>query len=250
MSKINQLIQEWPKGAVATLAYLKNKGISRELIKRYKKSGWIEHVGREAYKLKGDKIGWEGGVYALQQSGLSVRIGARTALELKGFGHYITPGLRTLFLFSQVNESLPQWFKGYDWSVNVFHTTSNLFLDASLLPLSEYLHKDLILRISCPELAVLEMMYHVPGKQGFDEATQIMDSLTTLRPIILTQLLQQCKSVKIKRLFMYMAEKQNHQWFAALELDKIDLGSGKRVIVKNGVFDKKYQITVPRESQF
>jgi hypothetical protein len=44
-----------------------------------------------------------------------------------------------------------------------------------------------------------------------------------------------------------MAEKSQHQWFKELELNKISLGSGKRVIVKNGVLDKKYQITVPRE---
>ena len=32
-----------------------------------------------------------------------------------------------------------------------------------------------------------------------------------------------------------------------LNLDKIDLGSGKRVIAKGGVYDKKYQITIPAE---
>ena len=31
------------------------------------------------------------------------------------------------------------------------------------------------------------------------------------------------------------------------DLDKIDLGSGKRVIAKGGVYDKKYQITIPAE---
>jgi len=46
MTKINQLIKEWMKGAVMTLGYLKKKGINRESIKRYRKSGWIDAVGR------------------------------------------------------------------------------------------------------------------------------------------------------------------------------------------------------------
>ena len=44
-----------------------------------------------------------------------------------------------------------------------------------------------------------------------------------------------------------MAEKALHAWFEALDLDRIDLGSGKRVITKGGVYDKKHQITIPAE---
>ena len=46
-----------------------------------------------------------------------------------------------------------------------------------------------------------------------------------------------------------MAEKQDHLWFKELNLDKINIGNGNRMIVKNGVFDAKYKITVPKESQ-
>ena len=44
--------------------------------------------------------------------------------------------------------------------------------------------------------------------------------------------LEECRSVKVKRLFLFMAEKARHAWFEALDLDRIDLGSGKRVIPK------------------
>jgi hypothetical protein len=73
--------------------------------------------------------------------------------------------------------------------------------------------------------------------------------MTTLRPDKVQLLLELCSSVKVKRLFLYMAEKQNHFWFNDLDLDKINLGAGKRMIVKNGVLDAKYQITVLKESQ-
>ena len=74
-----------------------------------------------------------------------------------------------------------------------------------------------------------------------------MEGLTTLRPKLVQRLLEECKSIKVRRLFLLMAEYSNHDWFKELNVEKIDLGSGKRVIVKNGVLDKKYKITVPSQ---
>ena len=93
---------------------------------------------------------------------------------------------------------------------------------------------------------MMEMLYLVPNEQSFEEAYEIMEGLTTLRPKLVQRLLEECKSVKVRRLFLFMAESSNHDWVKELNVEKIDLGSGKRVIVKNGVLDKKYKITVPR----
>ena len=60
-------------------------------------------------------------------------------------------------------------------------------------------------------------------------------------------LLENCQSVKVKRLFLYMGEKADHNWFNYLDLKNVDLGKGKRSIVKNGLFIDKYGITVPKE---
>ncbi len=75
----------------------------------------------------------------------------------------------------------------------------------------------------------------------------VMEQLTALRPEMVQALLEQNTSVKIKRLFLYMAEKANHSWFNSLELSKIDTGSGKRQLVHVGVYDSKYQIVLPKE---
>ena len=48
----------------------------------------------------------------------------------------------------------------------------------------------------------------------------------------------------MKRLFLYLSEKANHSWLEDLDLDKLDLGKGKREIMKEGILDKKYLITV------
>ena len=49
---------------------------------------------------------------------------------------------------------------------------------------------------------------------------------------------------------MYMAEKNSHSWIKEIQTKRIDLGSGKRVIIKNGILDKKYQITVQQENTY
>jgi len=250
MTKINQLIKGWPKGTVMTLDHLKQKEINRDLIKRYRKSGWIESVGRAAYKLAGDNLELAGGLYAIQnQQKQKIHIGARTALEMKGYGHYLGPGIRKVFLFGRPGEHLPVWFKEYDWPGDYYYTTTNLFPDNLLSSFTESKYKDIGITISTPERAALEMLHLIPEQQGFDEALQIMKSLTTLRPDLLQKLLEKCRSIKVKRLFMYMSEKENHFWFKDLNPKRIDLGSGKRMVIKNGYLDKKYKITVPRLSE-
>jgi len=71
--------------------------------------------------------------------------------------------------------------------------------------------------------------------------------LVNLRPQIIQKLLEECTSVKVKRLFLYMAKKANHQWFQFLKIDNIDLGKGHRTLANNGVYNAKYMISVPKE---
>jgi len=49
------------------------------------------------------------------------------------------------------------------------------------------------------------------------------------------------------KLFLYFSEAANHSWFKYLDIDKINLGSGKRSIVKDGIYNEKYRITVPQK---
>jgi len=76
-----------------------------------------------------------------------------------------------------------------------------------------------------------------------------MEGLNNLRPDLIQKLLEECMSVKVKRLFLYMAEKAGHTWVSCLNLERVDLGIRKRALVKKGVYVPKYQITVPAELQ-
>ncbi|MFX8825011.1 type IV toxin-antitoxin system AbiEi family antitoxin domain-containing protein, partial [Acinetobacter baumannii] len=78
------------------------------------------------------------------------------------------------------------------------------------------------------------------------ECFQFMESINKVRPIVVQKLLEACTSIKVKRLFLYLAEKANHSWLQHLDLEKIDLGKGKRSIVKDGAYNSKYQITVSK----
>ena len=75
----------------------------------------------------------------------------------------------------------------------------------------------------------------------------IMEQLNTMGADILQLLLENLANNKVKRLFLYMAQKAGHAWFDKLDVSKIDLGVGKRVLVKNGVYISEYLITIPRE---
>ena len=74
-----------------------------------------------------------------------------------------------------------------------------------------------------------------------------MEQLTSLRAEAVQKLLENIKNQRVKRMFLYMAEKAGHYWFDMLDFDKINLGTSKLQLVNNGIYIKKYKITVPKE---
>lgn len=74
-----------------------------------------------------------------------------------------------------------------------------------------------------------------------------MQGLVNVRPARVMSLLMACASVKVKRLFLALAERHQHQWLAHLDLSKVDLGKGKgkRMLLPGGKQHPKYLITLP-----
>jgi len=245
-SKINQVLQSWPPGTVATQSWLEQQGVYQQLAYEYEQSNWLKKIGRGAYIRQGDHVEWAGGVYALQQNmGLKAHVGAKSALELRGLAHFIALGTGGyLYLFGARGEKIPSWFKGHDWQRRIAYNTSNLFNKHDIGLTKQSIDRYEI-TISAPERAILELLHLVPQKQSFDEAILLMEGLATLRPKLVQELLENCRSIKVKRLFLYIAEQCNHQWFKKINVSNINLGKGKRVITSGGHLDSKYQITVP-----
>lgn len=243
-SKINQLLQQWPSGTVATLRWLNSLGVDHRLADKYVQSGWLERLGHGAYRRAGATVDWVGAVLALQtQLGLGVHPGGITAIELRGYTHYLAFGARDVVLFGHPGTKLPAWFQAHTWSRPVTLVTTGVFAGAgkttSTLPVDGF-----DLEVATLERAAFEMMYLVPKWQSYEEAFQVMESLTSLRPQVVQQLLEGCTSVKTKRLFMHAAERANHSWLKRLELSKVDFGSGRRTIHAGGRLDKKYDLVV------
>lgn len=247
-SKINLLFTLQPSGVVLLSSWLVGQGYSYDLQKRYKESNWLKSIGIGALIRTNDHVSYEGAIYALQnQSGLSIHPGGRTALTLLGKAHYLemTIGKPRLSLFGGNNEKLPAWFKKYDWQADfLYHQTSFIPSDMGLIELEI---KNFSIKISNQVRAIMECLYLAPQKQDLMECFELMEGLNNLQPQKVQTLLENCNSIKVNRLFLYMAEKAGHSWFKYLDLKNVDLGKGKRSIVKNGVYVDKYQITVPKE---
>lgn len=244
--KLNQLINDWPVGTVYATSWLKKSGFSDQLLNRYKKSNWLTSLGSGALKRSGDNVSYQGAVYALQkQLDSSIHIGAKTALALQGKAHYLQLGNVTATLFGGSEAKLPGWFSKADWKVKIeYYSTSFLPPELGLVDLEL---NTFTVKISSPARAIMECLHLTPKKQDLMECYELLEGLTNLRPQQVQGLLEDCTSVKVKRLFLFLAERAKHSWFEYLDLSKIDLGAGKRSIAPNGVFNKKYQITVPKE---
>ena len=152
------------------------------------------------------------------------------------------PGFEKCFLYADSKTRLPKWFRQFNWGVDIHYKATNIFQSELVESFSNYTHKELTIKISAPERAAMEMLYYVPSDQGFDEAVRIMESLMSLRPKMVQTLLEHCRQIKVKRLFLYLADKLHLPWFEGLDLGRIDIGKGKRVIEANGILDKKYLI--------
>lgn len=245
-SKINRLLTSQPSGVVFQSRWLTTQGYTPDLQKKYRRSGWLDSIGVGAMIRTGDQVGYEGAIYALQkQTNSTVHPGGRTALILLGKAHYLEMSAKSVVVFGGKGESLPEWFREHDWGLAVdFYCTSFLPSD---LGLTELEFKTFSIGVSGAVRAMMECLYLTPRKQDLVECYQFMEGLNNLRPDQVQMMLEKCSSIKVKRLFLYMAKKSGHAWFDHLDLRNVDLGRGKRLIARNGVYIDEFRITVPRE---
>lgn len=247
-TKLKNLLTTWPHGTVCLASELKQRGIGYDLQMQYKRSGWIRAIGQGAVAKSGDNVFWYGGLYALQTQGkLPIHVGAKTALTMYGLAHFVDMAHEKVQLFGLPGTKLPSWFKNFNWGPKIEYYRSSLFSGNANLGLQNKSLRSFDIKISSPERAFLELLDLVPQNETFNEALLISESLSTFRPKLVQQLLESCSSIKVKRLFLYLVEKQGHGWTKKLHVEKIDLGKGDRQIIKGGMIDHKYRITVPQE---
>lgn len=267
--KLNRLQRLLPTGLVVTAAWLNEHDYSSALLRKYVANGWLEQPARGIYRRPAGELLWQHLVISLQTLlETPVFVGGRTALEQQGLSHYVTPSSpRDVHLYFAVQP--PGWLKKVNIDENlVLHRTRRLFKDTQMLSTGTWdserqafletnvtIPDDLSLQswgqwhwplvMSKPERAVLELIDEVPENESFHQADMLIEGLRTLSPRRMQMLLEECTSIKVKRLFLWFAERHQPPWLDELNLEHIDLGSGKRSLAPGGKLDRKYLITVP-----
>jgi len=236
-------------GQVVNRKWLKEKGYERTAIDYYVRSGKLESVGRGVYRRPGPPLKWEHLFYSLQELGYSLHVGGKSALDLQGYTHYLPLGdvKKEITLYGK--SKLPAWINNIDKNINFIAYSQKGITNLPINSLTSiaFGHWDWKLNISSIELALFEFLSQVKEEADFLVADKYFESATVLKTELLNELLHSSTHIQTKRLFMWFSDRHSHQWSSKLNLDNVDLGRGKRSIIKGGAFDKKYNITVPKE---
>ena len=206
----------------------------------------MDAVAAGTFKRPNDTLTWTGALHSLQtQVSLPVYVGAMTALAAEGSSHYVRMGRETVYLFSAPGVVLPGWFKNHHWGVAVSHTQTKLL--PSDVGIRDQSFGGFALKASAPERAILECLHLAPAKADLMECYQVVEGLLSLRPKLMQKLLEACNSIKVRRLFLFMADKAKLPVMKHLDLNNIPLGTGNRAVVADGSYDAKYQMMLPKD---
>ena len=271
-TKLNWLEKHLPEGLLVDAAWLTQHGYSTSLRSQYVASGWLEQPVRRVYRRSRGSLSWQQALISLQVLlGHPLAVGGRTALELQGYAHYLPRTEKEVHLYGP--KPPPRWLHELKLGVRFqYHNDRTLFratpitggltslepsaaardslssnLQQSGLTVHPWGQWDWPLVLSTPERAVLELLDELPHRESFHQADMLMEGLANLSPRRLQKLLADCRSVKVKRLFFFFADRHKHGWLKHLDSEAIDFGTGKRMLVKGGRLDPVRQITVPED---
>ena len=240
-----------PYGLLVTRQYLLSCGMNRHAIDNAVKSGKILAILRGVYARGKVPLDWQGLMTSLNIMAVdrSVYVGGVSALELSGLGHYLQNPSK-LNIYCQ--NPKPSWLAYLDLSTEfTWYKTKRIWQD-TLLRTDKHLNhvhwrEDLpSYLLASNEQACLEFLATVPNVVSFEHADLLFQGLTSLSPRKINIMLQHCKNIKAKRLFFWFAKRHGFQWSKRLSYHDYDLGSGKRVIAENGIFDRELLITVAK----
>lgn len=243
-SKINTLLKFISPGGLLFTEGVKKQGYSDQLMKQYRKSGWLTSLSKGVMYRSGDSLSALAALASCQeQTGKKYRVAAHSALELSGYYHFVPMGKPQLMIANN-EQKPPKWAKSdlFDMKIEFFTTSAFSVIQEQSIQQSNF-----SIKASTPELAFMECLLLAPKRYSYMDLYYIMEQLTALRPAKVQQLLESTSNQTVKRMFLFMAEKANYPWFQAIDFKRIDLGTSKIQLCKGGVYVSKYKITIPRE---
>ena len=234
---LNRMHRLLPEGLLANAAWFTAAGYPSSLRSRYVASGWLQSITRGVFRRPPYKPGiqdsaaplrWQHVVVSLQSVlERSITVGGRTALELDGLAHYVSSaGPREVHLYG--DEPAPGWLGKLPIDTSfAFHNAKKLFRAEPISHALEGLKSavardepsnvvaihgsltwmhfgdgDWPIVLSTRERAILELLDELPDKETFHQADVFMEGLVNISPKRMNRLLRECRSVKVKRLFL------------------------------------------------
>jgi hypothetical protein len=243
-SKLRGLMSMWPMHTALPSALLKERGFSGSLIQKYVSSQWLQSLTRGVFARPDDRVDWSGFVWGLQQC-YPFHVGGKTALELQGKAHFVKLREHEIYLFSPRGYKFPSWLSRVAMQTQFITIQTQLIVPNSI-GIKEYSFGEYSLKIADPARAFLEYMYLVDTYHSYEEAYYVMENLQFLSPKLMQEALERCCSIKVKRLVLCLAKKQNVRWYKDIDISRITLGKGVRQTVKNGFYDPEFLITYPK----
>lgn len=246
-----QLKSLLPPGMLATKQWLVTQGLNPHFVDNAVRSKTLLPLTAGVFAQFTGQVSWKGVVASLQRiTAEPVHLGGLSALELAGLAQYVSPNAGQIHLYAVA--PLPRWLARLNALVSVIGHSTKALWPAELMADSVFVKQEQWreglppLFFSCPEKAILEVLADVPNAISFEHADELMQGLHNLSPRKLDALLRACVSVKVKRLFFWLAERQQFAWLNKLDSANYDLGSGKRLLATEGRLDNKWLITVPK----
>jgi len=268
--KINWLVENTAPGSLVLQAWLTRNQISPQLAQKYVGSGWLIKLRNGVYIRPGRLPRWVNAVDCLKdQLNFPVHLAGLSSLAYQGKAHYLQFEESAIWLQMAAKKTLPLWFKAFpeymtqdstlsvvkqrltdstpnqesypEWLLLNNNLTSNEPDDLTTINID-----GAPLTASTTELAAHELLSEVPLRLSFDHAAQVFQGLTTLSPRKVQSILERSNSIKTKRLYLFLSRYYAHPFVSRIDESRINIGSGKRQIIKDGGFDQQYQITVPR----
>lgn len=153
-TKINNLRQQTPSIGILLTSWLEKSGFSRNEVSNYLKSGWLQRITTGVYQFTGDTPSLYGALASYQkQADLKYHVGAASALELKGFSHYITMGKPDAVVFSPVKPPLPKWLNDAELDMSLVEVSTKVIGEVGIEQMD---YQGQTLTVSSPERAIME----------------------------------------------------------------------------------------------
>jgi len=251
MAKLKELLKT---GYLVNRKTLYSYGLNRPDVDYYVRSGFLNSFAHGVYHRTSDyHLTWQEVVSSLADLNYEIHVGGISVVREAGLEHFVNVSdyAKSISLYSA--EAIPKWLD--DTPLNTsFISTKQSWLNK--LPDSVY--KDQIfgqwnrkIKYATLELALLEQLVDVNLESDIVTIDRQLEGMVNLSPTRLNDLLMLCPSVKAKRLLGWLLKRHEHTWIKHIKWNAIDLGKGKRSIIKGGRYNNEWQITVPKamESQ-